>query len=278
MSAAQAKTKSKAGKTSSPQGKARAVSPELFAYVLGLADDALVLGHRLSEWSGQAPMLEEDIALSNLALDLIGQARLFYAYAGEIEGQERGTGRDEDALAYLRDEHAYTNVLLVEQPNGDFAATMVRQLFYAAFSHPYLQKLAQSKDARLAEIAAKAVKEMAYHVRHAAEWVIRLGDGTEASHARAAAALDELWMFTGEMFEMTAGEAALAKAGIAVDRATIRPAWDATIDRVLGEASLQRPANRWMQTGGRAGRHGEHLGRLLAEMQVLHRAHPGVTW
>ena len=174
-----------------------------FTYVLTLADDALVLGHRLSEWSGQAPMLEEDIALSNLALDLIGQARLFYAYAGEIEGKVR----DEDALAYLRDEHAFTNILLVEQPNGDFAATMVRQLLYAAFMHPYLQALQASKDVRLGEIAAKAVKEMAYHVRHAAEWVIRLGDGTEESHARAAAALEELWPYTGEMLEMSAGRA-----------------------------------------------------------------------
>ncbi len=172
------------------EASAPSVQPALFAYVLTLADDALVLGHRLSEWSGQAPMLEEDIALSNLALDLIGQARLFYAYAGEIEGK----GRDEDALAYLRDEHAFSNILLVEQPNGDFAATMVRQLLYAAFMHPYLQALQGSKDARLGEIAAKAVKEMAYHVRHAAEWVIRLGDGTEESHARAAAALEELWI------------------------------------------------------------------------------------
>jgi ring-1,2-phenylacetyl-CoA epoxidase subunit PaaC len=246
----------------------------LFTYVLSLADDALVLGHRLSEWSNRAPMLEEDIALSNLALDLIGQARLFYQYAGEIEGR----GRDEDALAYLRDEHAYANILLVEQPNGDFAATMVRQLLYAAFAHPYLEALQRSKDKRLAEIAGKAVKEMAYHVRHAAEWVIRLGDGTEESWARTAAALEELWMYTGELFEMDAGERNLAEAGIAVDRGRIEPAWSATIDRVLGEATLRRPADRWMQKGGRAGRHTEHLGHLLAEMQVLHRAHPGVVW
>lgn len=246
----------------------------LFKYVLSLADDALVLGHRLSEWSNQAPMLEEDIALSNLALDLIGQARLLYTYAGEVEGK----GRGEDDLAYLRDEHAFANLLLVEQPNGDFAATMVRQLLFAAFMHPYYQALQRSADVRLAEIAAKAVKEMAYHVRHAAEWVIRLGDGTDESHSRAAAALDELWMYTGELFAMDEGERALAKASIAVDRETIRPAWNATIDRVLAEATLARPADRWMQTGGRAGRHGEHLGHLLAEMQVLHRAHPGATW
>jgi len=257
-----------------PKAGGRADTRALFSYVLSLADDALVLGHRLSEWSGQAPMLEEDIALSNLALDLIGQARLYYAYAGEIEGQ----GRGEDALAFVRDEHAFANILLVEQPNGDFAATTVRQLLYAAFMHPYLQALQNSKDVRLAEIAAKAVKEMAYHVRHAAEWVIRLGDGTGESHARAAAALEELWMFTGEMTEMDEGERVLVDAGIAVDRGRIKPAWDATINRVLGEATLARPADGWMQGGGRAGRHTEHLGHLLAEMQVLHRAHPGVTW
>jgi ring-1,2-phenylacetyl-CoA epoxidase subunit PaaC len=251
-----------------------AAPPALFKYVVSLADDALVLGHRLSEWSGRGPLLEEDIALSNLALDLIGQARLFYAYAGEVEGK----GRGEDDLAYLRDEHAFANVLLVEQPNGDFAATMVRHLLYAAFMHPYLQALQKSADARLAEIAGKAVKEMAYHVRHAAEWVIRLGDGTEESHARASVALDELWMYTGELFEMDDGERALVGKGIAVDRATIKPAWDATVDRVLVEATLKRPADRWMQDGGRSGRHSEHLGHLLAEMQVLHRAHPGATW
>ena len=246
----------------------------LFKYILSLADDALVLGHRLSEWSGQAPMLEEDIALSNLALDLIGQARLYYAYAGEVEGK----GRDEVALAYLRDEHSFANLLLVEQPNGDFATTMVRQLLYAAFMHTYYQALAASRDRRLAEIAAKAVKEMAYHVRHAAEWVVRLGDGTEESRARAAAALDELWMYTGELFEMDAGERALLADGIAVDRDGIRRRWEATIGAVLAEATLQRPADRWMQSGGRAGRHSEHLGPMLAEMQVLHRAHAGVTW
>lgn len=256
-----------------------AAAAPLFTYALALADDALVLGHRLSEWSGKAPMLEEDIALSNLALDLIGQARLYYAYAGEIEGRGAGSeARSEDALAYLRDEQVYRNVLLVEQPNGDFALTMMRQLLYAAFMHPYLQALQKSADTRLAEIAAKAVKEMAYHLRHASEWVIRLGDGTDESHARAAAALDELWAYTGELFEMDAGERDLVRQGIAVDRESIRPIWLATLDRVLGEATLAQPADRWMQTGGRKGRHSEHLGHLLAEMQVLHRAHPGATW
>ncbi|HEU0062954.1 MAG TPA: 1,2-phenylacetyl-CoA epoxidase subunit PaaC [Hyphomicrobiaceae bacterium] len=246
----------------------------LFGYLLSLGDDALVLGHRLSEWSGRGPTLEEDIALSNLALDLIGQARLCYAYAGEVEG----AGRDEDALAYLRDEHAYRNLLLLEQPNGDFAMTMARHLLYAAFLDPYFKALAASADPRLAEIGAKAAKEMAYHLRHAAEWVIRLGDGTEESRTRTAAALDELWMYTGEMFEMDASETRLAAQGIAVDRGSLRPVWEATLARVLAEATLARPANRWMQCGGRAGRHSEHLGRLLAEMQVLNRAHPGASW
>ncbi len=246
----------------------------LFSFVLGLADDALILGHRLSEWSGKAPMLEEDIALSNLGLDLIGQARLYYQYAAEIEGK----GGSEDDLAYLRDEHAYTNLLLVEQQNGDFAVTMVRQLLYAAFAHPYLQAMQGSRDQRLAEIAAKAVKEMAYHVRHASEWVIRLGDGTQESHARAQIAFDDLWMYTGEMFHVSDDERALIAQGIAPDRAAIKPAWDLTLHRVLREATLQRPKDGWMQTGGRTRQHTEHLGRLLAEMQVIHRAHPGVTW
>ena len=246
----------------------------LFVYTLALADDALVLGHRLSEWSGKAPMLEEDIALSNLGLDLIGQARLFYTYAGEIEGG----GREEDALAYLRDEHEYMNLLIVEQPNGDFAVTIVRHLLYAAFMHPYYQALQRSTDARLAEIAAKAVKEMAYHVRHASEWVIRLGDGTEESHRRAQAALDDLWMYTGEMFAMSEAERDLTQRGIAADRAGIKPGWDAAIDRVLAEATLKRPADRSMQNGGRTSRHTEHLGPMLAEMQVLHRAHPAAKW
>jgi ring-1,2-phenylacetyl-CoA epoxidase subunit PaaC len=246
----------------------------LFAYVLGLADDALVLGHRLSEWSGRAPMLEEDIALSNLALDLIGQARLLYEYAGQLEGK----GRDEDRLAYFRDAQEYRNLLLVEQPNGDFATTVVRNLFYSAFMHPYYSALASSRDEQLGGIAAKAVKEMAYHQRHTSEWVIRLGDGTEESHRRAAQAVDDLWGYTGELFEMSAEEMKLAVAGVAVDRASIRASWEATVARVLAEATLDKPASRYMQTGGRAGRHGEHLGKMLAEMQVLARAHPGVTW
>lgn len=248
--------------------------PALFAYTLRLADTALVLGHRLSEWVGHAPVVEEELALGNLALDLIGQARAFYTYAGVLEGK----GRDEDALAYLRDAGDYRNLLLVEQPNGDFAVTMVRQLLYAAFAHPFSIALANSKDPTLAAIAAKAEKEMAYHVRHAAEWVIRLGDGTDESHARTQDALDTLWPFTGEMFEADRTERALIKAGVAVDPALLRATWERTIEAVAGDATLTRPRDGWMQSGGRNGRHSEHLGHLLADMQVLHRAHPGATW
>ena len=246
----------------------------LFAYTMRLADNALILGHRLSEWCGHAPVLEEDLALANMALDLIGQARSLFTYAGSIEGK----GRDEDALAYRRDVGEFRNVLLVERPNGDFATTIVRQLLYAAFAHPYFAALARSKDATLAAIAAKAVKEMEYHLRHASEWTIRLGDGTEESHARAQDALDELMPFTGELFEADEIERVLIAVGIAVDPATIRPTWERTIDDVLAEATLARPGASWMQTGGRAGRHSEHLGHILAELQFLQRAYPDARW
>jgi len=246
----------------------------LFAYTLRLADNALILGHRLSEWCGHAPVLEEDLALANMALDLIGQARSLYTYAGEVEGK----GRDEDALAYRRDVTDFRNVLLVERPNGDFAATIVRQLLYAAFAHPYFEALARSKDARLAAIGAKAVKEMAYHLRHASEWTIRLGDGTAESHARAQDALDELWPFAGELFEVDEIERALIDAGIAADPATLRPVWERTIDDVLREATLTLPRSSWMQTGGRTGKHSEHLGHILAELQFLQRAYPDARW
>jgi ring-1,2-phenylacetyl-CoA epoxidase subunit PaaC len=251
-----------------------AADAPLVQYALRLADNALVLGHRLSEWCGHAPMLEEDIALANIALDLIGQARPLYAYAAELEGE----GRNEDKLAYLRDASQYRNVLLVEQPNGDFAVTIVRQFLYAAFMAPFWRLLAGSRDATFAAIAAKAEKEAAYHLRHSAEWLIRLGDGTPESHGRAQAALDELWMYTGELFEADAIERGLIERGVALDPQTLRPEWDETVDRVLGEATLKRPPDGWMQTGGRTGRHSEHLGFILADMQFLQRAYPGATW
>ena len=246
----------------------------LVIYTLRRADDALILGHRLSEWCGHAPIMEEEMALSNIALDLIGQARALYSYAGEVEGK----GHDEDKLAYLRDVRQYRNLLLAEQPNGDFARTMVRQLFYSAFADLYWRAMMNSRDATLAAIAAKSEKESAYHLRHASEWVIRLGDGTEESHARAQDAIDHLWAFTGEMFEVDDSERGLIDAGIAVDVATLRERWLKTVTDVLSEATLVLPQNDWMQQGGRFGRHSEHLGHLLSELQSMQRSFPGLTW
>ena len=246
----------------------------LFAYLLRLADDQLILGQRLSEWCGHAPTLEEDLALANIALDLIGQARALYGYAGEVEGK----GRDEDQLAYLRYERDYANALLVEQPNGDFAHTIVRQLAYAAFMAPYWRALTGSKDATLAGIAAKAEKEVAYHLRHSAEWTIRLGDGTEESHARMVAALEDLWRYTGELFEMDETAQAMAEAGIGTDAAALKAEWDSTIAEVLAQATLDAPEVKHMQTGGRTGRHSESLGHILSELQYMQRAYPGLSW
>ena len=248
-------------------------NPEI-VYALRLADDALLLGHRLSEWSGKAPSLEEDIALSNLGLDLIGQARLFYQLAARIEGK----GRDEDTFAYFRDEAEFRNVLLVELPRGDFAFTMARQLVVAAYLHPAYDAMTRSASAGFAEIAAKAAKEMAYHVRHSAEWVIRLGDGTDESRRRMVAALDAIWPFTDELFESDPVSMTLVASGIAPDPASIKSAWIATLEKVLQQATLQRPDTADRRTGGRSGRHTEHLTELLSEMQSLARAHPGVTW
>ncbi|MFP4570847.1 1,2-phenylacetyl-CoA epoxidase subunit PaaC [Rhodosalinus sp.] len=244
----------------------------LFEALLELADDHLVLGHRLSEWCGHAPMLEEDLALPNMALDLIGTSRTLYTYAGEVEGK----GRDEDALAYLRDETDYRNCLLVERPNGDFAQTMLRQLYFAGFMEPYWKAaLACSPDETVRGIAGKAVKEMAYHIRHAGEWVIRLGDGTEESARRMQEAVEELHRYTDELFhtsEAAAGVDALP------DRAAIRPEWNRVIGEIFAEARLEIPQVRFPQAGGREMRHGEALGHMLAEMQVTHRAHPGAVW
>jgi ring-1,2-phenylacetyl-CoA epoxidase subunit PaaC len=246
----------------------------VFDYTLRLADTSLILGHRLSEWIGHAPLLEEELALGNIALDLIGQARALYAYAGTVEAM----GRDEDALAYRRDAGEFRNILLVEQPNGDFAHTIVRQFLYSAFAHPFWGGLARSRDTALAAIAAKAEKEAAYHSRHAGEWLIRLGDGTEESHRRAQQALEDLWFYSGEMFETDAVEGALIATAVAIDPGVIRTQWEATVDGVLLEATLRCPVAAWMQSGGRSGRHSEHLGHVLATMQFLQRAYPGATW
>ena len=244
----------------------------LVGLALRRADDALVLGHRLSEWCGHAPILEEDIALANLALDLIGQARALYALAAEAEG----AGHDEDQFAYLRRERDYRNLLLDEQPNGDFAATIARQFLYSAFIDRWWRATANSTEPRLAAIAAKAEKESAYHVRHSAEWLIRLGDGTDESHARAQVALEQLWPYTGEMFEPE--DAALVASGVCADPPALRGAWNAHVDEVLALATLARPRDRWMHSGGRSGRHTEHLGHLLSEQQYVQRAYPGATW
>src|ERR1700758_3803862 len=214
----------------------------LVLYVLRRADDALILGHRLSEWCGHAPMLEEDMALANMALDLLGQARELYTYAAQVEGK----GNDEDKFAYLRDVRQYRNLLLAEQPNGDFAHTMVRQFFYAVFVDLYWRAMTRSKDATLAAIAAKSEKKTSYHVLHGSEWIVRLGDGTAESHARAQAAIDDLWAFTGEMFAVDDAERALIDARVAIDPASLKPQWLKTVTSVVNEATLALPKNNWM--------------------------------
>lgn len=246
----------------------------LVLYALRRADDALILGHRLSEWCGHAPMLEEDMALANMGLDLLGQARELYSYAAKVENK----GNDEDKFAYLRDVRQNRNLLLLEQPNGDFARTMVRQFLYSVFADLYWRAMMKSTDPTLAAIAAKSEKESAYHVRHSSEWIVRLGDGTEESHRRAQTAIDDLWAFTGEMFAVDDGERGLIDAGIAVDPATLRAQWLKTVSEVVREATLALPNNNWMQQGGRSGHHSEHLGHLLSELQSLQRTFPGATW
>lgn len=244
------------------------------AYALRLGDDALVLSHRLAEWSSRAPELEEDVALSNIGLDLLGQARLLLTHAGELEGR----GRDEDDLAYLREERDFVNCLLVEQENGDFAVTIARQLLFSTHHLALVSALLGSADPTLAAVAEKAHKEVTYHVDHAVQWTLRLGDGTEESHRRMQAGLDRLWPFTAELFESDALVVGAVAAGIAPDPASLRPSWDAAVDAVLAEATLERPRDAWAPTGGRRGLHTECFGRLLAEMQHLHRSHAGARW
>jgi ring-1,2-phenylacetyl-CoA epoxidase subunit PaaC len=247
---------------------------DLAAYAMRLGDDALILGQRLGEWCGHAPSLEIDLALANFGLDLIGQAQLFLAYAGELEGQ----GRDADGLAFRRDVLDFANCLLVEQPNGDFAQTIARQFLFSAWQELLFEALASSADERLAAVAKKAVKEVAYHARFSGEWVVRLGDGTEESRSRMIRGLDWMWRFVDELFEMDEVDGRLLEAGVAVDKSALRPAWDARVDAVLAEASLDRPAPRRATVGGRTGRHSEHLGHLLSEMQFLQRAYPDQVW
>lgn len=249
-------------------------TPALFPYLLRLADDRLVLGHRLSEWCGHGPILEEDIALANIALDLIGEATLCYKLAGEVEG----AGRSEDALAYFRDAVDFRNVLLVELEKGDFALTIVRQLFFSVFSLLQMEALQKSTNAELAGVAAKATKEARYHVRHSAQWTVTLGDGTDESHARAQRAVDELWRYTGELFLADDVDREVAAAGVGVDPSTLADNWRTQVDDVLKRAGLTTPAVAYMQRGGRDGKHTEHLGHMLAEMQIVARSHPGASW
>lgn len=246
----------------------------LCIYAMRMGDDALVLGQRLSAWCGHAPALEVDLSLTNVALDLVGQATHFLGLAGELDGK----GRDADALAFGRDVLDFTNCLLVEQPNGDFAQTIARQFLFSAYQHVLFEALAQSKDERIAAIAAKAVKETAYHDQLAGDWVVRLGDGSEESHTRMCAGLDWMWRFVDELFVQDDAETKLVGAGIAADKLALRPLWDARVDAVLREATLERPAARRPVLGGRDGRHSEHLGHLLSDMQFLHRTYPGAKW
>lgn len=246
----------------------------LFEYVLRLGDDSLILGHRLSEWCGHGPILEEDIAMTNISLDLVGQATSLLGYAGELEGK----GRDADALAFLRFDRDYKNVLLVEQPNGDFGMTMLRQFFFDAYRKPLFEKLQHSTDQHLAAIAEKSLKETKYHLKHSSEWVIRLGDGTEESNARIQDSLNTLWRYTNELFFTDEVDAELVEKGIVPSLQDIQNEWNATVNSVLTEATLTIPTNNWKQEGGRKGLHSEHLGYILAELQYMQRAYPNMQW
>lgn len=244
------------------------------ACVLRLADTNLVLAQRLGEWVGHAPALEDDLGLANVALDLLGQARLLLAHAGELEGR----GRDEDALAYLREESEFLNLTLVEQPNGDFGRTIVRQFLFDAWQSALYDALGGSSDPKLAAIAAKAAKETRYHLRYSGGWLVRLGDGTPESHARVSVALTRLWPFTSELFDADEFDRSAAAGGIGPMPGSLTAVWNAIVDPVLAEATLARPAPAAFGWHGKQGRHSEHLGYLLAEMQSLHRAHPGAGW
>lgn len=247
----------------------------LFHAILSIADDHLILAHRLSQWCGHAPMLEEDLALPNIALDLLGQARVLYTYAGEIEGK----GRDEDRLAYLRLEKEYKNLLLVERENGDFAHTMLRLYFFVSFMELFWQGMAHSKDETLAAIAQKALKETRYHVRHSAEWVIRMGDGTDESAERMANAVEELRPYCAEMFEIDSGIVGLVEAGILLDVSTLTEPWQVNVSQVFQEAMLvDQSLLEGHQRGGRKGEHTEAMGFLLAELQYMQRAFPDMVW
>jgi len=250
------------------------MSEDLFRYVLRLGDLSLVLGQRLGEWVGHSPALEEDLGLANIALDLIGQARLLLSYAGEVEGR----GRGEDQIAFLREHGEYLNAILAEQPNGDFGQTIVRQVLIDAFQLELYQRMVASTDERLAAIAAKSVKEIQYHLRYSSAWLVRLGDGTEESHVRVQNSLQALWPYTVEFFAEDELDRAMAERGVAPQLAEVQAAWAVRIDAILAEATLERPAHRPHSWHGKRGQHSEHLGYILTQMQHLQRAYPGARW
>lgn len=252
---------------------------QLISYTLHLADNALIIGHRNSEWCGHGPILEQDIAISNIALDFIGQARNFYQYAAELTNASNPSANaTEDSLAYLRDAWDFKNNLICELPNGDWAKTILRQFFVSAYQYYYYQQLQNSSDQQLAAIAEKALKEVTYHLKWSSEWVIRLGDGTEESKRRIENALEEIWSFTGELFLPADYEKEMAANGIGVDVSFVKEKWDERIAAVFSEATLTVPASKWAQSGGKNGVHTEYLGFILAEMQYLQRAYPGCEW
>lgn len=246
----------------------------LFEYCLRLGDNSLILGHRLSEWCGHGPILEEDLAMANIALDLVGQTRSLFTYAASVEGK----GRNEDDLAYLREYYEFRNALLTEQENGDFAVTIVRQLYYTAFAYLLFTELQKSKDETLAGIAAKALKETSYHLRHCTEWTMRLGDGTEESHQRMQNAVNNLWMYTEDLFAQTEGDELLIKEGIAPDLNPLKAKWTRIVGEALTKATLKMPEGGFQMKGSREGRHTENLSYILGELQFLQRSYPGMEW
>lgn len=247
---------------------------EKFNYLLRLGDDSLILGQRLAEWCGHGPILEEDIAMTNISLDLIGQAISVLNYAGDVESK----GRDGDALAFLRLEKDYKNLLLVEQKNGDFGDTMMRQFLFDAYRKLLFERLQNSTDKQLAAIAEKSLKETRYHFKHSAEWVIRLGDGTDESHKRVQNSLNNLWRYTDELFYVDASDEVLTKQGILPDLSDLKSLWLQEVNTVLDLATLQIPTNNWQFEGGRKGVHSEHMGYLLSELQFMQRVYPNMEW
>lgn len=246
----------------------------LFEYLLRLGDDSLIIGHRLSEWCGHGPILEEDIAMTNIALDFVGQTTTILELAGEVEGK----GRSNDDLAFLRFDREYRNLLLVEQPNTDFGFTMMRQFLFDAYRKPLFERLTKSSNTQLAAIAEKSLKETKYHLRHSSEWVIRLGDGTEESHERIQESLNTLWRYTAELFYADEVDAELTANGVLPSMDGLEAEWKKTVDEVFAEATLEIPQNPWKFEGGRKGMHSEHLGYILSELQYMQRAYPGMEW